>query len=179
MWKPSPTQDRAPAPKKRIFDSARPRPRRRAVPCRSLRLVTPDTCAEQRPAILLACHGRIMRQTLTAILLRKGYDVTSCDDGRAAFRQLAGAHFDLVITSILMPNMDGLELIRSLRERPSPPPVMAVAEETDPMSPVYLRNAILFGATSTHTCPGDPTGLLAAVDWILSGRADVLQDLVW
>jgi CheY-like chemotaxis protein len=168
---------KAPSMKRRVFEIARRNQRRARA--RSLRLVTADHNAEVRPAILLAYHGKEVRQLLTAMLLRRGYDVTSCDDGRAAFRQLASAHFDLIITGIVMPNMDGLELIRTLRGHHSPPPILAVADESDRMSEIYLRNATLFGALSTHFCPVEPTALLTDVDWILWARSDVMLEGMW
>ncbi|MBF0183190.1 MAG: response regulator [Magnetococcales bacterium] len=54
---------------------------------------------------------------LTAILSNHGYDVASAMDGREAFRRLMQESFDLVITDIFMPEMDGFRLIHSLREQ--------------------------------------------------------------
>jgi CheY-like chemotaxis protein len=147
--------------------------------CGSLRLVTAHNHAEYRPAILLAYHGKIVRRILAATLLHQGYDVTLCDDGRAAVRQLAVAHFDLIVTGIIMPNMDGLELIRFLQSENAPPPILAVAEDNDPVSPIYLRIATLIGATGAHVISADSTELIADVDWILNRRADVPKEVVW
>jgi DNA-binding response OmpR family regulator len=177
MKKPLPSRNKAAIRKKRIFDAAR-RNRHSAIH-RSLRLVSADHSADYRPAILLAYHGREVRQMLTATLLRRGYDVTSCDDGRAASQLLGAAHFDLVVTGIIMPNMDGLELIQSLRCRRAPPPVLAVAEEADQMSQIYLRSATVLGATSIHIHPVDLANLLSDVDWILWARADAMNEGMW
>jgi DNA-binding response OmpR family regulator len=177
MKKKPPSRHKALARKKRVFDAARGS--RRFAIHRSLRLVSADHRAEYRPAILLAYHGRATRQLLTALLLRRGYVVTSCDDGRAASQLLGSAYFDMIITGIIMPNMDGLDLIRSLRCRASPPPILAVAEESDQMSQVYLRSATLLGATSIHTHPAGLASLLSDVDWILWARADVMKEVMW
>jgi len=167
------------ARKMRVLDGAQGRAHPRLTVCRSLRLVTADNRDEYRPTILLAYHGGIVRQLLTAMLLRQGYDVTPCEDGQAAVRQLDMAHFDLIVTGIIMPNLDGLELIRALRCRPAPPPIMAVAEDRDLMSPVYLRNATLCGAMGAHFLSAASTDLLADADWILKGSTDVLKQVVW
>ena len=113
------------------------------------------------------------------MLVRRGYEVTLCDDGRAASHQLATAHFDLVITGIVMPNIDGLELMRSLRSRHSPPLILAVADDSERMSQIYLRMATLLGAASTQPYPVDPAALLADVQWLLNGRTDVIKEVVW
>ena len=168
------------APRKlRVIEAVRPRQRQRFCAGRSLRIVTADVRAEHRSAILLAYSDRAVRHRLAALLLRQGYDVTVCDDGWAAVRQLAGADFHLVVTGMIMPNMDGLELIRFLRSRRAAPPVIAVAEDTDPMSPIYLRNATLIGAVGTHIVSSDAGDFLANVKWMVTGRADVLKQVVW
>ena len=113
------------------------------------------------------------------MLLRLDCEVTLCDDGRAAIAQLATAHFDLVITGILMPNMDGLELMRSLRSRHSCPLILAVADDSEKMSQIYLRMATLLGAASTQPYPVESAALLAVVQWLLRGRTDVIKEVVW
>jgi len=168
---------KSPACKARI--SARSRSRRSFTASRKLRLVCADLPSEHRPSILLVYRGKAVRQSLTAMLLRLGYEVTLCDDGRAAVQQLAAAHFDLVITGIVMPNMDGLELMRTLRSRHSRPLILAVADDSEKMSQIYLRMATLLGAASTQPYPVDPAALLADVQWLLRGRKDVIKEVVW
>ncbi|MBW8708384.1 MAG: response regulator [Alphaproteobacteria bacterium] len=161
-----PSSQGKPPTKKCSFEVLHGAPHQRRAGCRKLRLVGGDRRAELRPTILLAYHGRTTRQILNAALLRHGYDVSACDDGGAALQQLAVAHFDLIVSGILMPDTDGLELIRSLRSRPAPP-IIAVAEACDPMSPVYLRNARLVGAVGAHLVSPGSAGLLADVDRLL------------
>lgn len=94
-------------------------------------------------------------------------------------RQLTRANFDLVITGIAMPQMDGLELIGFLRSRHSPPPIVAIADDSERMSQIYLRLATLLGAASTQSHPVDPSALLMDVQWLLRGRTDVIGEIVW
>ena len=101
---------RRPARKARL--SARGRRRSSFVAPQRRRLDSADIPSDTSPAILLAYQGGAVRRALITMLLRLDCEVTPCDDGRAAIEQLATAHFDLVITGILMPNMDGLELMR-------------------------------------------------------------------
>ncbi len=61
--------------------------------------------------ILLAEDDEPMRQYLVRALERSGHVVTAVDCGTAAYALLkAGEHFDLLLTDIVMPEMDGIEL---------------------------------------------------------------------
>jgi CheY-like chemotaxis protein len=131
-----------------------------------------------RRRVLLAYAGKGKREYLAVFLTSRGYDVTACASGREALDRLAMAPFDLVITGILMPHLDGLELVCALRRRAGPP-VIAVADGGSRMDPIYLRNATLSGAVATHTFCEAAEALLASVDWILQGRGDVIRGVVW
>ncbi|MGI6737736.1 MAG: sigma-54-dependent transcriptional regulator [Anaerovoracaceae bacterium] len=54
---------------------------------------------------------------LSAILGGKGYAVQSCGNGREALQLLDESSFDLVITDLLMPEMDGMELLQEIKNR--------------------------------------------------------------
>ena len=60
--------------------------------------------------ILLAEDDAAMRQYLDRALERAGYSVTSVDRGTAALPLLEQERFDLLLTDIVMPEMDGIEL---------------------------------------------------------------------
>ncbi len=60
--------------------------------------------------ILLAEDDESMRVYLARALERVGYAVTSVDRGTAALPLLESEHFDLLLTDIVMPEMDGIEL---------------------------------------------------------------------
>lgn len=60
--------------------------------------------------ILLAEDEDAMRQYLARALERAGYDVVSVDRGTAALPLLETERFDLLLTDIVMPEMDGIEL---------------------------------------------------------------------
>jgi len=128
--------------------------------------------------ILLAYSGRGAREYLAAFLASRGYRVTACGNGAEALAHLAAHPFELVVTGILMPRLDGLELVRALRRRRGPPAIM-VSEGAGMMDFIYLRNATLWGAVATHTFAEAGTGLLESVDWILRGRDAVIREVVW
>ncbi|MGD9811053.1 MAG: cell cycle two-component system response regulator CpdR [Sphingobium sp.] len=60
--------------------------------------------------ILLAEDDEAMRQYLARALERSGYDVVSVDRGTEALPILETDRFDLLLTDIVMPEMDGIEL---------------------------------------------------------------------
>ncbi len=62
--------------------------------------------------ILLAEDEQAMREYLARALERSGYDVVSVDRGTEAVPLLEREHFDLLLTDIVMPEMDGIELAR-------------------------------------------------------------------
>lgn len=64
----------------------------------------------QKRQILLAEDDDAMRVYLTRALENAGYAVTSVDRGTAAVPLLESKHFDLLLSDIVMPEMDGIEL---------------------------------------------------------------------
>ncbi|KQN14376.1 MULTISPECIES: cell cycle two-component system response regulator CpdR [unclassified Sphingomonas] len=66
--------------------------------------------------ILLAEDDQVMREYLTRALRRSGYAVTAVDRGTAAIPLLETETFDLLLTDIVMPEMDGIELAQRAGE---------------------------------------------------------------
>ena len=66
--------------------------------------------------ILLAEDDQVMREYLTRALQRSGYAVTAVDRGTAAIPLLETESFDLLLTDIVMPEMDGIELAQRAGE---------------------------------------------------------------
>ena len=66
--------------------------------------------------ILLAEDDQVMREYLTRALERSGYAVTAVDRGTAAIPLLESETFDLLLTDIVMPEMDGIELAQRAGE---------------------------------------------------------------
>ena len=66
-------------------------------------------------SVLVVDDEPAIRQALTAELEAAGYQVTSVGDGAAALALAESTRFDLVLTDLAMPRVDGFELIRGLR----------------------------------------------------------------
>jgi two-component system cell cycle response regulator CpdR len=66
--------------------------------------------------ILLAEDDNDMRRFLAKALQNAGYDVLSFDNGLSAYNRLREEPFELLLTDIVMPEMDGIELARRATE---------------------------------------------------------------
>jgi two-component system, cell cycle response regulator CpdR len=66
--------------------------------------------------ILLAEDDQVMREYLTRALERSGYAVTPVDRGTATLPLIETERFDLLLTDIVMPEMDGIELAQKAAE---------------------------------------------------------------
>jgi two-component system response regulator PilR (NtrC family) len=73
--------------------------------------------AERRvPRILVVDDERSMRELLEIVLKREGYDVTLAENGRAAIAALERGPFDLLISDIKMPDMSGVDVLRTAKQ---------------------------------------------------------------
>lgn len=66
--------------------------------------------------ILLAEDDQVMREYLSRALERSGYAITAVDRGTAALPLIRDERFDLLLTDIVMPEMDGIELAQKAAE---------------------------------------------------------------
>jgi CheY-like chemotaxis protein len=70
---------------------------------------------EERPCVLLVEDDPALRRYLEVVLDRHGYAVLSAGDGLEAMKFLLTARVDVIVTDALMPNLDGYELCRFVR----------------------------------------------------------------
>src|ERR1700694_2706788 len=71
---------------------------------------------EVTPARLLVVDDeRSMRELLSIVLRREGYEITIANNGRAAIEALERGRFDLLISDIKMPDMSGVEVFRAAK----------------------------------------------------------------
>lgn len=100
--------------------------------------------------ILLADDDAVFRGLLKELLEHAGYQVEVAADGKAAIGHVRNGDFDALIADIIMPNMDGLELIRMLRrERPDLLVIAISGTAGEERGQDYLPAAATFGATAT------------------------------
>jgi CheY-like chemotaxis protein len=66
--------------------------------------------------ILVVDDNAMMRSVLRMSLQRAGHEVALAEDGLQAMKAIDGQSFDLIITDVQMPKMDGLDLVPALRK---------------------------------------------------------------
>lgn len=76
--------------------------------------------------ILIAEDDRELRQLFSHILIKNGYVTKGVSNGKEALDELDKDYYDLIISDIMMPVMDGYELVRLLRSTGSNIPVMMI-----------------------------------------------------
>ncbi|WP_151704064.1 response regulator [Nitrincola alkalilacustris] len=109
--------------------------------------------------ILVVDDSASIRQMVEVTLKSKGYLVTTAQDGQQALDMCKSGRYDFVLTDQNMPRMDGLTLIRSLRQLPaySRTPIVVLTTESSDAMKAQGRAA---GATGWMVKPFDPAKLL-------------------
>ena len=117
-------------------------------------------------SILAVYDSASMRQMVTFTLKGAGYDVTEAKDGQEALSIAKGNKFNLVITDINMPNMDGITLTKELRGLPAYKfvPILTLTTEASAEKKMAGKQA---GATGWIVKPFNPDQLLATVKKVL------------
>lgn len=110
----------------------------------------------------------MMRQLLCFALARiKNLRVTEADDGVEALRKLASARYDIILTDINMPIMDGLKLVKRVRSDPahSSTPIIIITTEG---AEEDRQRAMQLGANAYITKPIQAPQVLAKVKELLA-----------
>ena len=76
--------------------------------------------------ILIAEDDGELRQLFAHVLSKNGYSVRGVSNGQEALEAIQADYFDLIISDIMMPGVDGYELVRRLREEGSQTPVLMI-----------------------------------------------------
>jgi DNA-binding response OmpR family regulator len=76
--------------------------------------------------ILIAEDDRELRQLFSRVLVKNGYSVVGVSDGAEALCEIENQFFDIIISDIMMPRVDGYELVRALRDSGNNTPVLMI-----------------------------------------------------
>ncbi|WP_119156639.1 response regulator transcription factor [Caldimonas tepidiphila] len=114
--------------------------------------------------ILLIDDDELLRDTVHQMLELDGHQVTEAADGGEGLRRFAQGRFDLVITDVLMPQVDGAQVIVELRRSHAALPILAISGGRRVLSPEFnLHTADLAGATHRLAKPFGRAQLQQAV----------------
>lgn len=129
--------------------------------------------SDNRRTILVVDDNKEMRQFLSGIFSRE-YKVECAADGEEAKQIIGNKQIDLVITDLMMPNVDGLELTQFIKQNPDTDyiPVILLTAKTAIESRLQ---ALQYGADDYVTKPFEPEYMRARVHNILTQRAQLEQ----
>jgi len=112
--------------------------------------------------IMIVDDSASLRQVVAISLRGAGYEVLEACDGVDALKKLAGAKVHLVVSDVNMPNMDGIALVKAIKESPSHrflPVLMLTTESQD----AKKKEGQAAGAKAWMLKPFSPPQLLAVV----------------
>jgi CheY-like chemotaxis protein len=121
--------------------------------------------------ILVIDDDPLLRQLITHALEEAGHTVLRCENGRKAIAHLEHDDADLLITDVIMPEMDGIETVRAVRRLRPALPILAISGGGPGGTSHYLGMATAFGATAALPKPFRPLDLVALVKTLLAAPA--------
>lgn len=120
-------------------------------------------------SILIADDEEPVRFALRHVLEEAGHSVGEAEDGSKALKAIASWNYDLLITDILMPDRDGIEMIIRLKRENPTLPIIAISGGGQVGPHTYLEMAIALQVDVALPKPIRPAELLKAVDRALAG----------
>ena len=121
--------------------------------------------------ILLADDDTELTELLTQYLSREGFAVATAHDGNSALAQARAGHFELIVLDVMMPGLNGFDVLRQLRTESQVPVLMLTARGDDVDSVVGLE----LGADDYLPKPCNPRVLVAHMRAILR-RSDTTSE---
>ncbi|MGB8510962.1 MAG: response regulator, partial [Pyrinomonadaceae bacterium] len=131
-------------------------------------------CAEAACRVLVVEDAHDTLDMLQVIFESRGYLVTLCSTADEALRIAQNASFDIIVSDIGLPQIDGYELIKRLRELPHMRDVPAVAL-TGYAAPTDAEAALSAGYDAHIPKPVDPVVLTNEVEGLLQRKAEGAQ----
>ena len=114
--------------------------------------------------LLVVDDDKNTRLFLTALLEEAGYTVTAASNGEEALEKMDRAHIDLVVLDIMMPEMDGYEFTRLLRESDNNLPVLMVSAK---QLPADKHKGFIIGTDDYMTKPVDEEEMILRIAALL------------
>jgi CheY-like chemotaxis protein len=121
--------------------------------------------------ILLVDDDDDVRTATQMMLERAGHDVESLPDGRRVLERCRARAFDAVVTDVVMPEQEGIETIRTLRQKDPDIVIIAISGGGGYGSGAqYLQTAELIGADATFEKPVSSDRLCSTIDELIAAR---------
>lgn len=114
--------------------------------------------------ILVVDDNKNTRQLMRAILEEENYKVFTAEDGQDALDLMENQHIDLVLLDIMMPNMDGYEFTKILREMKNDLPILMVSAK---QLPIDRKQGFIAGTDDYMIKPVDEEEMLLRIKALL------------
>ena len=114
-------------------------------------------------AVLIVDDDPDLRASIALVLSDAGYNVIEASDGKHAIPILRDQAIELLITDLVMPETDGMELVRLLKGKPGRPGIIVMSAHHGREKGGYLELAAMLGADATLKKPFKADELLSAV----------------
>jgi CheY-like chemotaxis protein/HD-like signal output (HDOD) protein len=128
----------------------------------------PSTASPALQTVLIVDDDEAVREILKQALLMRGFHVITAADGNQAMDAIARNALDVIILDLLMPNRDGLAVLRDLQHVAGAPPVIFM---TGNASPQVREEAVTLGADRFLLKPFELRQLLEELDAIVAIRS--------
>jgi DNA-binding response OmpR family regulator len=121
-----------------------------------------------RPEILIIDDNELIRENLRIALESEGYAVSQARNGKNVLKLIEKYHPSIIITDVLMPECDGLEVLRNLRDHRERPKVIAISGGGLLPGERCLSLAGSFGADAVLAKPFRPGQLIAMIEDLIA-----------
>lgn len=120
------------------------------------------------PSILVIDDDRKLCAILCQVLKSAGYEADGALDGQMGLRLYGEKKYDLVVSDMLMPNCDGVELIAAIRKQNPNAAIIAISGGGLIGAETYLHIAESFGIKTTLRKPFDMPSFIALVNRVFN-----------
>ncbi|MFZ5980818.1 MAG: response regulator [Candidatus Zixiibacteriota bacterium] len=120
-----------------------------------------------KASVLIVDDDKYIRDILSRIVTREGYKTETADDGVEAFDKIRASDFNFVISDVNMPKMDGIELLKKIKEYDNNILVLLITSKAGKYS---ADNILKIGADFFITKPFKNAEIAKTLDTLNSKR---------
>ena len=122
---------------------------------------------DKKVQVLVVEDDEFVLDAVMEILKVSGFLVAGASDGWAGLKKYDAENFDIILTDIIMPDMEGIEFIKAVSKRKRNTPIIVMSGNH--MGLQFLDSARIFGAKATLQKPFHPKMLVQTIEWVLEG----------
>jgi DNA-binding response OmpR family regulator len=126
--------------------------------------------------ILLIEDDEVFHAVITGAVTAQGHEIAIAPNGDDGMKKLRSEKFDLIITDILMPNKDGIEIIQEIRESDPDVRILAISSGGRVGFSSFLKLAEIMGANACLEKPFSSAGLLEKINEAMTKPVTSLRE---